>query len=130
MSKIALSKEDIQDLEAGVKKYRKAARVADPNAVGLWGDDCGLCRRYHKYGVCVGCPIKDTTGEHDCEGTPYLAVYPGMEKEVSNVEPGEELGLGFVGLRFADLPEALQKQFRSQCRKMAKFLQYIIKNNE
>lgn len=130
MSKIKLSKADIQDLEEGVKKYRKAARVAYPNAVGLWGDDCGLCRRYYAHGVCDGCPIKDTTGEHGCEGTPYFAVYPGMEEVADGMEPVEELGLGIMGHWFDDLPDALQKRFRSQCRKMAKFLQDIIKNNE
>lgn len=43
-----------------------------PDCILIGVSVCPLCKLYFDNG-CNGCPVKDFTGEEDCDGTPYHA---------------------------------------------------------
>jgi hypothetical protein len=43
---------------------------------GINSGACAFCHKYYNNGSCVGCPVYRDTGQTDCEGTPFVDIWP------------------------------------------------------
>jgi hypothetical protein len=64
---------DINLLRISILKWERLADNTDKDAEE---GDCALCTAYYKQSTnrdnyCKGCPIKESTGQQFCEGSPY-----------------------------------------------------------
>lgn len=57
----------IEALKGSIRKWQAVANGSEADSSG-W--DCPCCQAFRH---CVGCPIKDHTGQEHCYGTPYIA---------------------------------------------------------
>ncbi|TXH16608.1 MAG: hypothetical protein E6R03_05270, partial [Hyphomicrobiaceae bacterium] len=128
MRKMSEKEQDIKDLNAGVRKYRAAAKATEDNfrRFNLSGSGCGLCKRYVENrnvgDACGGCPIREASGEASCKNTPYMAAIPRFEQFHSFYDRGEPVGLGDALTRFKRMDEEQRAAFRLGCTKMADYL--------
>jgi len=52
-------------LEVSIQKWED---IVNGTGHDLHASNCALC---HTHPSCIGCPIKELTGQEECEGTPY-----------------------------------------------------------
>jgi len=60
-------KKNIELLKQSIKKWDS---IIDGTGVDEGIKNCPLCQEYWS-GDCFNCPIREYTGESDCDGTPY-----------------------------------------------------------
>lgn len=131
MKKFKIGVRDTKHLKDGIAKYLKASEAASPaelSQINLWGDGCGLCRKYWSYRKqpCSGCPIQKFTGEPGCEATPYYRKITGFSHLINHQSDDYQAGLGQISDQFDRMNALQRKQFRKQCKDMAAFLQRVL----
>ena len=56
-------------LERSIKHWTRLQHGAGDEHEGIDGEDCDLCQLFADEIGCEGCPVSDSTGQGDCEGT-------------------------------------------------------------
>lgn len=81
-----MSRYDEETLAALLKSAQRW-REEDPGELGSY-HDCPLCDLHRKaraifsiFIVCDGCPIRDKTGKHGCEGSPYDSFFYAKDED-------------------------------------------------
>jgi hypothetical protein len=64
-------------LEKCIEKYDRASKG---KSISLGPSSCALCKIFHSFYGCDGCPVKERTGLDYCENTPYLNIAWTMAK--------------------------------------------------
>ena len=57
-------------LEASIKHWQENVAAVTPDDASTNGEDCALCDLFFEYD-CIGCPVRERTGEEDCLDSPY-----------------------------------------------------------
>jgi len=65
-----MNKKTISALIAGVEKWERNALAKTPDDAEIWDDTCKLCHLFIM-DDCKGCPVRASTGENYCEGSPW-----------------------------------------------------------
>lgn len=81
----------------------------------IFSDDCPLCDMFLFSGpqVCVGCPVKQASGESNCRNTPWNAVLIAVDARASTaaITAAVQMELNFLkSLREGKAPESEQDQ--------------------
>lgn len=62
----------LKALRASIAHWRRMT-VGRPREYETIGpDDCALCKLFHEKFGCMGCPVREHTGEKNCRSTPYV----------------------------------------------------------
>jgi len=63
-------------LKKSIKHWEQNVVAKTPEEASIGPDDCALCGLFidnldAAYNSCIGCPVREKTGQELCEGTPY-----------------------------------------------------------
>lgn len=63
----------LRALKASIKHWKENAAAKTPREVETGPSDCALCDMFQSktFTPCVGCPVKERTGEPFCEKSPW-----------------------------------------------------------
>lgn len=89
-------------LEASIKHWEDNQQLTAPNMMQVVGINCPLCNIFALADnrTCEGCPVAESTGESNCDGSPWHETFSRMAKWFNvpalDVKRREEHRLAFV----------------------------------
>ena len=102
-------------LEGSIEKWEKIVRSTEEKDRGT--ANCPLCRLFFSPD-CAGCPVKEKTGMHGCQGSPYNA-WDNHHETFHSKAFGESTS------RYKDCPECLRL-----AKKELEFLKELLPREE
>ena len=106
-----MNSETLKALKNSIKKWTAIVQSTEAEERGVF--NCPLCRLFHSH-QCAGCPVKEKTGMHGCQCSPYNA-WDNHHEILHNKDVGESTS------RYEDCPECL-----SLAKKEVEFLKGLL----
>lgn len=76
---MTLTPQAAEALELSILHWQENVAAETPEGASTASRDCALCRAYPG-DYCDGCPVAETSGQSECEGTPYNEAYFALNK--------------------------------------------------
>jgi len=113
-------------LRKSIKHWRENRAAKYPYEVSVSPSDCALCVKFYTYSSttpssCVGCPVRDYTGQWYCKNTPYEAASNALDRW---------RGTSHCGEHGAEYTVEMRKEWRRAALEMIRFLVSLLPEGE
>ena len=78
-----MNKRTLKALKKSIEHWRENVQAETPDDAATGPEECALCNMFWSYlspTCCDGCPVKNSTGQVCCEGSPYIDAQEALSK--------------------------------------------------
>lgn len=115
----------VRAIKRSIKHWRENRAAKHPYDASVGPDACALCEKFYgppgREPPCVGCPVRDYTGQWYCKNTPYEAASNALDRW---------RGTSHCGEHGAEYTVEMRKEWRRAALEMVRFLVSLLPEGE